>query len=272
MPDPGGAGPAARRPGRELVEVAPGVHVTTAEHWTTTTTVLVARDGGCLVVDPALTVGDLAGLAEALRERRWVVEAGFATHPHWDHVLWATALGDVPRWATPECAAVAARDPDALLRAAADEGAPGHDPGLVGRLAALDGSVLPWSRPAVAVAYAGHAAGSAALLLPDAGVLAVGDVLSDVEVPLLDLASDDPLRDHHAGLDRLEAVAAEHAVEVLVPGHGHVTDAAGLRRRLAADRAYLDRLAARQPVEDPRLADAWVRGEHERQSRWLADH
>ena len=116
--------------------------------------------------------------------------------------------------------------------------------------------------------YRAHCPGSAALLLPDAGVLVAGDLLSDTEVPFLDLDAPDPVGDHHAALDRLQSVADRHGVGVLVPGHGSVTDAAGLRRRLAADRAYLDALVAGASMSDPRLADPWVAGEHERQVIW----
>lgn len=205
-----------------------------------------------------------------MRAHGWTPHAGFATHPHWDHVLWAAALGDVPRWATPRCAATALRERGPLVRMAADDGAPGHDPALVARLTPLEGLTLPWSRDVVVVPYAAHAPGSAALVVPDAGVLVAGDVLSDLEVPLLDLDAAHPIGEHHRALDALETAAAAHGVVVLVPGHGHVTDAAGLRQRLAADRAYLDALAAGRTPEDPRLAEPWVRDEHERQLAALA--
>ena len=51
---------------RELTEVAPGVLVATAALYTTTSTVLADGHGGCLVVDPAVTVTEVAGLAAAV--------------------------------------------------------------------------------------------------------------------------------------------------------------------------------------------------------------
>ena len=71
-------------------------------------------------------------------------------------------------------------------------------------------------------------------------------------------------------LDVLETAASRYGVEVLVPGHGHVTDRAGLHDRLAADRAYLDALRDGRRPDDVRLAEPWVRGEHERQVAALA--
>ncbi len=50
-------------------EIAPGVFVATADMYTTTTTVVAGADGGCLLIDPAVTVADLAALAGWLSER-----------------------------------------------------------------------------------------------------------------------------------------------------------------------------------------------------------
>src|SRR5260370_41330794 len=91
-----------------LVEVADGVLVGTSELYLTTTTVVVGRAGCCLVIDPAITPADLAVLAAELAGRGLRPAAGWSTHPHWDHVLWAAALGDVPRFGGPRAAAAAA--------------------------------------------------------------------------------------------------------------------------------------------------------------------
>ena len=74
-------------------EVAPGVYVATAEIYVTTTTVVAGADGGCLVIDPAVTPDDLATLAGWLSARGLRPAAGWSTHPHWDHVLWSGSLG-----------------------------------------------------------------------------------------------------------------------------------------------------------------------------------
>ena len=173
-------------------EVAPGVLVATAETYTTTTTVVVGDDGRCLLVDPAVSVADLAGLARWLGERGLSPAAGWSTHPHWDHLLWSRALGDVPRYATPRPAAVAARDRTALAAAVQYE-APGHDLALFARVEALPGGV-----------------------------------------------------------------------SAVIPGHGRPGDAAEFRRRLAADLAYLDAVAAGIDYPDPRLTEDWLRTEHAR--------
>ena len=51
---------------RSLTEVAPGVLVATSSFELTTSTVVVGSSGGCLLIDPAVTVADLTALADEL--------------------------------------------------------------------------------------------------------------------------------------------------------------------------------------------------------------
>ncbi|ROS77161.1 MBL fold metallo-hydrolase [Cellulomonas sp. PhB143] len=264
--------------GRTLAEVAPGVHVARAEIWSSLTTVVVSDDGTCLVVDPGITVEEVSALADEVSHRGWTVTAGFATHPHWDHVLWHAGFGDAPRWATPTaCLDLETRRAEAFAKAEA--AAPGHEARTFGVLAPLaPGERVPGGARAVVVEQAAHAPGHAALVLAVARTMLAGDMLSDREVPLLDLASPDPWGDYVRGLDTLEEAAGRHDVTCLVPGHGTpARGAAAVRARFAADRRYLDALARAAEVPagtreardleptDPRLADPWVAGEHEAQ-------
>jgi hydroxyacylglutathione hydrolase len=243
-------------------EVAEGVFVATAEKFTTTTTVVAGAGGGCLVVDPALTVADIGALASWLSARGLRPVAAWSTHPHWDHVLWSRSLGDsCVRYATPRAAQVAEREL-AGLREGAQESAPGHDLDLVGRLSPLPGAQVPWDGPAaVVVAHDAHAPGHGALFLPGAGVLVAGDMCSDIEIPLLDVDAPDPFGGYRHGLG---ALAAVDRVQVIVPGHGHVGDAAEFRRRVTADLAYLDAVEAGDYPRDPRLTDEWLRAEYDK--------
>ena len=179
---------------RRLTEVAPGVLVATSSFDQTTTTV-VAGAGGCLLVDPAVTLAELAQLAADLRELGLRPVAAWSTHPHWDHVLWSRELGSAPRYATPTAVAVTETERDELAREA-QRSAPGHDFSLLGRLTPLPGmntaAAIPWDGPeAQVIAHDGHAPGHGALFLPGPGVLVAGDMCSDVEIPLLDLAAPD---------------------------------------------------------------------------------
>jgi hydroxyacylglutathione hydrolase len=179
-----------------LVEVGSDVLVaTSAEFMLTTTTVVPAPDGRCLVIDPGVAVAELRALAPELRSRGLVPCVGFATHPHWDHVLWCRDFGEAPRYASRRAAEAARRDHEALVREV-QQAAPGHDPELIGcplRWAAGP-EVIPWHGPeARLLVHDGHAPGHAAVFLPDSGVLVAGDMCSDVEIPLPDLRARDPL-------------------------------------------------------------------------------
>jgi hydroxyacylglutathione hydrolase len=249
-----------------LAEVAAGVLVTTSDLYLTTTTVVVGPGGGCLVIDPAVTVADLAALGAELAERGLRPRAAWATHPHWDHVLWSRDLGDAPRYAAPR-AVTAAQDGRAVLLRALAEEAPGHDLGLVGRLTALaaGAAAIPWDGPAAQVIiHDGHAPGHGAVFLPGTGTLVAGDMCSDIEIPLLDTQAADPAGDYRTGLERLAAVPG---VRQVIPGHGHAGDAMEFRRRLAADAGYLDALERGKPFDDPRLTVDWLRAEHDTQLR-----
>jgi hydroxyacylglutathione hydrolase len=256
---------------RALTEVAPGVGVATAGLYTTTSTVIADGHGGCLVVDPAVTVSEVAELAATLAARGLRPVAGWSTHPHWDHLLWSAGLGDVPRYATPAAAMAAGQRRAELIESVCAE-APGHDLELFGRVTALEEEHIPWPGPPVRVLrHSAHETGHGALWLPEAGVLIAGDMLSDVEIPLLDLAGPDPARTYLAGLELLAGAGAGvpggRGVRVIVPGHGHPGDRAEFRRRVEADRRYLERLAAGDPAagHDSRIASDWLRAEHDRQ-------
>jgi hydroxyacylglutathione hydrolase len=251
---------------RRLTEIAPGVLVATSSFALTTTTVVTGPAGGCLLIDPGVTVAELAGLAGELAERSLVPVVAWSTHPHWDHVLWSRELGDAPRYAAPAAVHIA-RTERAGMVDAMEGSAPGHDLELFGRLVALDAQAIGWDGPAARlIVHDAHAPGHGAVFLPDTGVLVAGDMCSDVEIPLLDTEADDAFGDYRTGLSRLAAVSG---VRLVVPGHGHVGDAAEFRRRLAADAGYLDTLALRQPFGDPRITADWLRAAHEEHLRYV---
>jgi len=255
---------------RSLTEIAPGVFVATSSYALTTTTLVAGSSGsgGCLLIDPAVSVTELGALAVSLRALGLRPSAAWSTHPHWDHVLWSAEFGDAPRYASPAAVTAAQTARDAIL-AEVQADAPGHDLSLVGRLRPLDAATIPWDGPqARLIVHDGHAPGHGAVSLAGTGVLAAGDMCSDVEIPLLDILAADPLGDYRTGLDRLAAVPG---VRQVIPGHGHVGDAAEFRSRLALDSAYLDAIAGGNPSSDPRLEGCpdWLRVTHEEQVRYF---
>ena len=260
-------------PVRRLTEIAPGVLAGTSSFALTTSTVVVGAASGCLLIDPGVTIAELAGLSAELGERGLVPAVAWSTHPHWDHVLWSRNLGEAPRYAAPAAVRIAETERDDMI-GGAQASAPGHDLTLLGRLTALpemnSAPRIPWNGPeARLIVHDGHAPGHGAVFLPETGVLVAGDMCSDVEIPLLDTVAEDALGDYRTGLERLAAVTG---VRQVVPGHGHVGDADEFRRRLAADAAYLDALARGRPFGDPRLTGAgpqWLRDAHDAQLRYV---
>ena len=248
-----------------MEQVARHVWVVTSPTWLTTSTLVVGDDGACLLVDPALTPDEIGALAQEVTRRGWHVAAGFSTHPHWDHVLWSHALPDVPRWATSVATDAATAEE---LTAQASRDLPGYRWDVVGGTTPLapDTTEVPWTGPrAVVVPTPGHAPGHASLHLPEEGVLVAGDMLSDVEVPLLDDAPG-ALEEYRHSLRRL----ADLDPHVVVPGHGRVAHRWSGHRRVHADERYLDDLAAGTPPHDHRLTDPRVRADHDSQAALLS--
>ncbi len=253
-----------------LTEIAPGVLVATSSFALTTTTVIAGSAGGCLLIDPGVQVAELAELASELAARALRPVVAWSTHPHWDHVLWSRELGDAPRYAAPAAVSITETERDGMVEGVQNS-APGHDLALFGRLTALPemdtAPAIGWDGPeARLIVHDAHAPGHGAVFLPETGVIVVGDMCSDVEIPLLDTMADDAFGDYRTGLARLAAVSG---VRQVVPGHGHVGDAAEFRRRLAADSAYLDALALGEPFEDPRITEGWMREAHDSHLRYV---
>jgi glyoxylase-like metal-dependent hydrolase (beta-lactamase superfamily II) len=225
-----------------LNEVADGVWVRQSG-WVWSNSIVVRTEGGLILVDPGIDGSELDELADDLDRLATPVVAGFATHPHWDHLLWHPRFGDVPRYATAACAQVAAerRELGQKMAAESASGIPLDLFGLVTPLPPSGGGV-----PGEIIEHEAHAVGHAAVLLADRGVLLAGDMLSDVLVPMLGPPRPDQVDVYGAALDRLGEAARQ--VDVVVPGHGSVAQGREVAARLAADRAYI---AALRRGEEP---------------------
>ncbi len=227
-----------------LNQVADGVWVRQSE-WVWSNAIVVRGEDGLILVDPGIDGSDLNQLADDLNRLGIPVVAGFATHLHWDHLLWHPRFGDVPRYATTACADAAGgvRERAQAMAAESASGIPLELIGLVTPLPADGGPV-----PGEIVEHEAHAIGHAAVLLADRGVLLAGDMLSDVLIPLLDPRRPNQLDAYEAALDRLGEAARQ--VDVVVPGHGSVAEGSEVTARLAADRAYIGALRrGEEPVD-----------------------
>lgn len=225
-----------------------------------TNSVAIHHGDETILVDPAWTTAELGRLAARLSGRR--VVCGWATHAHHDHVLWHPGFGDCPRYATPAAARLALEHQPRLQQAASAHVSWELVP-LVGRVEVYEGRTLEWNGPRIEIVrHDGHAPGHGALWLPDERVLIAGDMLSDVEIPLL--AETGP-RAYREGLARLEPYVRE-AVD-LIPGHGRRSSPGGDDSpigRWEADMTYLDAVEAGRGHDDPRLGagPAWLWDAH----------
>ena len=265
-----------------LRQVADGVLIHQSEFLQSNAVVVQGR-AGVLLIDPGVHGGEMAALANDLRELGQPVVAGFSTHPHWDHLLWHAGLGAAPRYGTARCAAdVRDELSGAGWQARIAEWIPPDIAGQIswevfGLITGLPAETarIPWDGPHVRIVeHQAHAPGHAALLIEDRGVLVAGDMLSDVLIPMLDLDDTaDPIEDYLAALRLLEGAADD--IEVLVPGHGSIGGADQVRKRIGQDRAYVHALRDAGDPGDPRLGPSaygkdFLPGVHARQLQGLA--
>jgi glyoxylase-like metal-dependent hydrolase (beta-lactamase superfamily II) len=263
-----------------LQHIADGVLIHVSE-FLKSNAVVVQGPTGVLLVDAGVRESELACLASDLAELGQAVVAGFSTHPHWDHLLWHPLLGTAPRYGSAGCAATVK---ERLSDAGAKARVAGMIPSdivdevpldLLGHITGLpvDAEQIPWDGPEVRIIkHQAHAAGHTALLIEQRGVLVAGDTLSDLLIPLLNVAgATQPFEDYLEGLQLLEGVAGD--VEVVVPGHGSIARGEEVQARIDLDRAYVLALRQGHDADDPRLTSDfgkdWLPGVHERQLEQL---
>jgi len=233
------------------VGVHPDAVVVTSRMWQTTCTVIRAGDEAMLIDSPYFP-DELDALPALLDQAGFPVTALLATHADFDHLLGraafpALALGvgestAIRLRSEPGLAQRELRDADAEYYV--DRPAPlalgSYQslpvPGYVG----IGGQELEL-HPAE-----GHVQDGTAVFARWAGVLCVGDYLSDVEIPLL--AERGSLEEYRATLARLAPLV--EAAETIVPGHGSPHDRATALRLLDEDLEYLDGFSKLPPGRD----------------------
>lgn len=256
-----------------LGEIAEGVWVRQS-HFGRSNAIAIRGVDGILLVDPGIDGGDLDELADDLDRLRLGVVAGFSTHPHWDHLLWHARFGQVPRYATALGAAVAAESLERSRRLAGER-APGAPLELLGLVDALPEPAvqIPWPGPAaLLIEHQAHSPGHAAVVIPERGVFLAADMLSDIEIPLLDPGLPDQVSEYLTALDRMEG-ALTPEISTLVPGHGEVARGEEIAARVRMDRAYVEALRRGEDPVDLRLDPAatydpdWLREMHQQNLR-----
>jgi glyoxylase-like metal-dependent hydrolase (beta-lactamase superfamily II) len=237
-----------------LTQLLPGIFVATSRMYAQNTVVVTDplhahAPHPALIIDPGWNVDELVALADDLDELQLEPTAGLATHPHYDHLLWHPRFGDAPRWASRETAR-AARVNRATLLSELGEGYATEITDLLGQVRPFRGGELIWDGPQVdLIVHWAHAPGHTAAWIADSSVLVAGDMLSDIELPMLD-ESRQALDNYREGLDALGPFA--RSAHLIIPGHG--TPGTDAMARRSADLRYLDALEAHATPDDPRMS------------------
>ena len=213
---------------------------------------VVNGEDGVLLIDPGILPREIGMI-------RWYVDQGekpakflVYTHHHWDHILGGQAFPSARRLAHRRFREALERNsPFDEIRRFDDEYYIERDPPfefLPPHELVEDG----WNGDLGDVTFTlihlpGHAPDMLGVHIPAERTLFAADMLSDVELPMIE----GDAYDYLASLRKLDALVASGQVETLVPGHGHVTRGAeAIHARIAEDGAYIERL---QTVINARL-------------------
>jgi glyoxylase-like metal-dependent hydrolase (beta-lactamase superfamily II) len=229
------------------------VLVATSRIWQTTCTVVRAGDEGFVIDSPVLP-DELDVLPAIMEQSAFPLSGLLVTHGDWDHLLGRTVFSGAALGCAETTAARltgAPGRPQRDLRAFDEEHyVVREQPLALGQIEALPvpGRVeLGEDAELELHPTEGHTADGMAIWMPSTGVLAVGDYLSPIEIPML---SPGGSRDAYlATLARLEPLVG--AATWIVPGHGDVMDPARALAVLREDRAYLEALGGSDPAAAP---------------------
>lgn len=242
------------------------------------TSALLVRDGEgdageAFLIDSPVLPEELEALPALARQAGFEVVGRLATHADWDHLLGGMAFPSVPLGVAESSARRLAAEPgDAqrALRAFDDEHYVQRPVPLA--LAAIQELPVPGvceigGKELRLHPAAGHTADGMAVEIGWAGVLAVGDYLSPVEIPMLSPGGS--LAAYLETLARLELLAG--AAQAVIAGHGGALDSERALAILREDRAYLEALRADGDAELPLARrTAEQRAIHERNLASLA--
>lgn len=220
-----------------------------------TTCTLVRSGGEAFCVDSPVLPDELDVLPALADQAQFSVVGLLATHADWDHLLARYAFPEAPLGCAETTAARLINEPGAAQRElrAFDERfyverpAPLSLPGA--QSLPVPGRVEVGERELELQPAEGHTEDGMAVWIPWARVLACGDYLSPVEIPIL--SEGGSASAYLATLARLEPLVEE--AEHVVPGHGGPIDGVRAAAILHEDRAYLEALlehgeAARLPL------------------------
>jgi glyoxylase-like metal-dependent hydrolase (beta-lactamase superfamily II) len=221
------------------------VHVRQSRAFWMNSTVLLDSEH-TLLVDPGVLPSELDEIARLVNQAEPERITLILTHGHWDHVLGAPWWPKARVVAHDRCSGAIAADL-AHIREEADGIArehgeawpqpfaapPIHDASSGQRFLKLD----PW-RLVLRDAF-GHSDSQLSVHVPELSLLIAADMLSDIEIPILNTAP----AVYRGTLETLRPLAEGGAFEALVPGHGAIALGPDeILGRVRADLGYLTEL------------------------------
>lgn len=225
--------------GIPLRQVTPYAWVAQSRVYATNGGILL-HGGDAYLLDPGITPAELDAVAVFLEAHGATVRGILLTHAHWDHLMGPSRFPRAWVMAHAGYGAVISAHRDALVRQVAAwrsaEGLEGQDAFVppVPDVTFDDRIRIHLGDIELSLMTApGHAPDVLALYEPSAGLLWAGDMLSDLEVPMV--------MDTFGHYLRSLELLSHLDVRILVPGHGtYSDDSAEIHRRFERDRAYLD--------------------------------
>lgn len=220
------------------VGVHPDAVVVTSRIWQTTCTAI--RSGGeAMLIDSPYFPDELDALPSLLHQAGFEITALLATHADYDHLLGRAAFPGLALGVGESTGIRLRTEPGVAQRELRDADAEHYvhrpAPLALGSYESLPvpGYVGLGEEELELHPAEGHTADGTAVFARWAGVLCVGDYLSDVEIPMVH-----DLEEYRATLARLAPLV--EAAEAVVPGHGSPHDRETALRLLDEDLEYLD--------------------------------
>lgn len=225
--------------------------VVTSRMWQTTCTAIRAG-GEAMLIDSPYFPDELDALPALLGQAGFGVSALLATHADYDHVLARFAYPELALGVGESTAIRLGEEPGVAQRRLRDADAEHYvqrpSPLALGSYQALPvpGYVGLGEHELELHPAEGHTSDGMAVFARWAGVLCVGDYVSDVEIPMI--SDGGSLEEYRATLARLAPLVEE--AEAIVPGHGSPHDRETALRLLDEDLEYLDGFAKLPPGRD----------------------
>jgi glyoxylase-like metal-dependent hydrolase (beta-lactamase superfamily II) len=218
-----------------------------------TSSLLLAADGEAVLVDPAVSAGEVARIGERAHDLGSSVTHVLVTHADWDHVCGIAAFPAAAATMSEATAArLLARSEEATFAArAAAKGVEIAGEPRIDRTFAAGAAVRAGPFLLETLALSGHTPDGTAFRCRGLDLLAVGDHLSTIEFPFATSTAA-----YRATLAALIDLLRHDPPSRVVPGHGPELSASDALAIAEADLAYLwelhDAVAAGETPEEAR--------------------